>query len=262
MTEKTFLVIIDTTENRLRQTVGRGILNVHVVTAIDAFEAKRTLLKNFVPNVQEQIKDFLYAYELETMATELKKLQANELMPLFSFLPLAGGRPARQSFAPVQTANLGNNTLDANQPRPQQPQPVQRPQTQQQSSPVPGDVRGRGFNNAERDAQNTPPLTKEQRDLVTSLGAAPQTYGGNEGNVPRVNAAIGGNINLNQNREPATAPGTLTREQMELLRGVGVPTEMTTSAEDIPVDESLTKVEGAPLSEEEILKLKSEIGEA
>ena len=260
MAEKTFLVIIDTTENRLRQTVGRGILNVHVVTAVDAFEAKRTLLKNFNHNVQEQIKDFLYAYELETMASELRKLEANQLMPLFSFLPLAGGRPQRQSFAPVPVTNLGNNTLDANQPR--QEQPVQKPLTQQQSSPVPGDVRGRGFNNAEKDAPNTPPLTKAQQDIVTSLGATPQTHGGNEGNVPRVNAAIGRNINLNQNRAPASAPGTLTKEQMELLRGVGVPTEMPTATDDIPVDDSLTKVEGAPLSEEEILKLKSEIGEA
>lgn len=264
MSEKTFLVIIDTTEARFRQTVGRGILNVHVVTATDAFEAKRTLLKNFNNLVQEQIKEYLYAYELETMSSDLKKLEANQLMPLFSFLPLAGGRPERQPYAPVPVSGLGNTTLESNQPHQQQaePQPPQ-PQRVVNTTPVPNDVRGRGFQNNDNVQRTTPNPNREQQAILNALGVTPQTFGGNEGNVPRVNAAIGGNVNLQSNKAPQVAPSSITEEQAMLLAGIGIPSDMTVSTPEASlVDESLTKVDDGVLSEEAIQKLRQEVGEA
>lgn len=276
MPVKPFLVVIDTTDARVPQSgIAVGILNVHVVSATDAFEAKQTLLKVFNQRVQNVIKDYLYAYDLEEMGTNLNKLHDNKLLPVFSFVPLQGGRPPRQLYSPAVTVKLDSQTLPSNQPQPAQmvQQQVPQPRPVAQSRPqglAPTDIRGRGFQNIDAsppEVKNT--VTADQAQILSALGVTPQRFGGDEGSQPRINASVGGNNNLRNTIAPSRASESLSADQVGLLRGI-VQTDnkesiiqeaVDESASTAMIDPSLTQVDGGVLSEAEIAQLKSEIKE-
>lgn len=280
MPVKPFLVVIDTTDARVPQSgIGVGILNVHVVSATDAFEAKQTLLKVFNQRVQNVIRDYLYAYDLEEMGSNLSKLHENKLAPVFSFLPLQGGRPPRQPFAPQVTVKLEATTLPSNQPQPQQQVPVQRPQQvvqqpvaqQPRANPLhPTDIRGRGFQRIDpQQPEVSNSMTVDQAQLLSALGVTPQRFGGDEGSQPRINASVGGNNNLRNTIAPTRASENLSAEQMSLLSGIVqadnkdsiIQETVTDDAASAIIDPSLAQVDGGVLSEAEIAQLKSEIKE-
>lgn len=272
---KPFLVIIDTTEARIPQGgIGVGILNAHIILADNDFQAKQKLLQIFRPNVQNIVKNYLYAYDINEIQENLVKYNQE----IFAFMPLAGGRPPRQSFspAPKQIEN-GNKTLSANLPEvkatTQQQTPVSKsaPQRTVNNTKIPNDIRGRGFNNNIQDAPSTTDVMDvEQSTILASLGVTPQKYGGNEGSQPRINASIGSNQNLSQISKPRSVSDNLSEDQAALLQAVGVNhIDQTVIKEDTEdevskafVDPSLTEVDNVVLTETEIEKLKNEIKES
>jgi hypothetical protein len=269
---KPFLIVIDTTEATMRQSVGLGILNVHVILAEDPLSAKQTFLRTFTPFVRNQISNSIYVYDLEHMSDSLKAVPADRL-PLFSFMPMSGGRPPKQSDV-AMASNLGNTTVapNVNNTSPQQQQvpsqhaPVENTVTRLPASHNP---RQREFQNADANARPTTSntLSAENADLVRRLGVTPTPNGTNEGTNLRVNASTGRNVSLNNIPAESLVSNNISQEQATLLRQFAQPNrgdiiEEQPAAEESHaalIDESLAQIDNKVLSEAELQKLNDEV---
>lgn len=271
MTAKLFLVIIDTTEATMRQTVGMGILNVHGVMAENAISAKQTLLQVFTPQVRAQIQNSLYVYDMEEMSKVLKTMPPGRLPPMFSFIPLTGGRPQRQSDTPqAVSTTLGNQTQNPSTipavvaQKPQAPQQQQRPINPATVS----NSRSREFQNFDAGRPTTTNnLTPEQAAMIRGVGAGQRSEGADEGSNPRINASTGTNQNLRNVPEDLVRNNNLTQEQANLLRALASSgpeiVEADVAAENPNVmvveDTSLAEIDNKVLSDEDIAKLNADI---
>jgi hypothetical protein len=228
-------------------------------------EAKQTLLRVFSQHVRNQIQDSIYSYDLKEMSEQLIKLEASKMLPLFSFLPLAGGRPQKQSD--VASVSLGGKTLEPNT----QQQPVQQQTVQpvRQNMPNVSMPRNSEFQNYDQGRPNTTNvLTQEQAALVQSIGAIPAFNGADEGTSARINASTGRNLNLRQNNaQPQTSNG-ISQEQAELLqkfsqnsKGPQIMQEDIAESREVGIveDASLTAIDNRVMSDADIAKLQEEI---
>lgn len=273
MSLKPFLVIIDTTEATMLQTVGKGILNVHVIMSTDPVSAKQTFLRVFSPMVRNQIFNSIYVYDVDEMKESLAVTPSDRL-PLFSFLPLAGGRPPKQVDG--QQLTLGNKTIEPNVNTQvnQQPQVQQAPVQQHATKPqinlnsITNSPRSKEFQTYENDLPNSSEaLSSEQAKLIRNMGVTRQDTN-EEGSNLRVNSSVGRNMNL---RQPQQDPQVqMNQEQMAILSKIGAATQPTgivheediESSEKVVVeDPSLTQVDGGVLSDIELQKLQDEIKE-
>jgi hypothetical protein len=253
MSKKNYLVQVDTTESTTRNGLPPGILNSFIVRALDPFHAKQIVLRIYNRRVAEQIQTSLYVYELEDIMKNLATIDEQNGVPLFSFMPLQGGRPPRQ--ADVTTSSLGNNTIAPNQPEP----PIQQQPPVVRGSQSP---RSQEFNNVDNGRPTTTNrLTPEQDDLVRRLGARPTPTGSDERVNTRVNAATG----LTRNQSVVDA------EQSEILARLGVNPNASEvvdpelereiqQAKGLSIeDTSLQEINEAPLDEASLKALENEL---
>ena len=248
MNKKNYLVQVDTTESTTRNGIPPGILNTFIVRANDPIDAKQTILRIYNRGIAEQIQSSLYVYEIEDIIKNLANIDEKNGIPLFSFMPLQGGRPPRQ--ADVAISSLGNDTIPANQP---QVQPPRLDNITSQQNP-----RSREFSDID---QGRPPttdkLTPEQEDLVRRLGARPLPSGSDERINPRIAAATG------------LPP--INREQQEILSKFGinpanndfVDPELEREIQQVKgmsiEDPNLLVINETPLDEEALKALENEL---
>jgi len=190
MSLKSYLIVVDTTEERFLRSIGRGILNVHISLAETAEIAREQFLKVFNPAIAEQIKNSIYIYDIAEISSHLEKIDITKQIQLFAFLPLAGGRPQKQvpQIAPNEIHELQQTALN---------------QQLRQTS------------------QNT--LSPEKMQLLREVGAMPLQDNAPEGTNLRVNASVGLNRNVQSDMIVKPNPTqNLNTEQMNLLSKVGV----------------------------------------
>lgn len=240
---KKFLIIIDTTEGINLRRVARGILNIHVIVAENELDARKKFLSVFNQAVANEITNNLYVYDLDTMSDELSKIDSTKTLPLFSFMPLQGGRPPRQQN-PLAVIENNTNTME----------PFQQANNTRNSSMLDA-IRNNLANQSKE-----PVLSKEQLDLISRTGAVPTTN-------PRIATATGVQ-NINESVViPKPETTQLNSEQLKLLMQAGV--NLTEIKNDVELQEErstapvLNEVASVgserALTEEEIKKLQEEI---
>jgi hypothetical protein len=261
MEKKNFLVVVDGTDARTRVSINRGILNTFVVRALDPIHAKKIILNMFAKGIADQLADALYVYEMDQIATNIKALDEQNKLPIFSYMPLDGRRPPKQND--VQITTLGNKTLTPNTSNAGSNTTI--PNTR---VPVTGMRGGRSqeFHQTEESRPNTTNrLTPEQAALVASLGVVPSRTDTDEGVNLRVNSATG----VNHNLTGTTGASPLNPDQAELLRQLNVEIPQQVSDPELQreieesgitslVDDSLTQIEEKPLGEDDLKRLASE----
>ena len=72
MSLKSYLIVVDTTEERFLRSIGKGILNVHISLAETAEIARGQFLKVFNPAIAEQIKKLQTYYYLGRFGVVMK----------------------------------------------------------------------------------------------------------------------------------------------------------------------------------------------
>lgn len=235
MSLKSYLIVIDTAEGINLRRVARGMLNVHVILAESESLAREQFLKVFNPQVAAEIQNNLYVYDIVDVVLNLEKVDIKTTLPLFSHLPLSGGRPPKQNnqFAPTgQPVN------------PQQPFINNIPKLPQ--APV---------------VASEAKFTKEQAALIASLGAVSADKLPDYNN-PKIGAATG----------YQTAPAepqvekSISDVQKDLLQKFNVLNHpegsvQSNSPSRVAMDDLDSITTEAPLSEDEINKYKQEIGE-
>lgn len=266
MEKKNYLVVVDTTDAPTRVTLPKGILNTYIIRATDPMAAKKILMGMFPRGLADQLRTALYVYELESLLQALANEDELGRLPLFSFNPLTGGRPARQTD--VQLMSIGSQTLAPNTSAPATaPEPVlvSKPQQQVQQQPVMPKTVTRGSRTQEfqQGPENLPAtsnrLTAEQADLVKRLGAVPTPAGSNEAVNPRINAATGVN----------SIPGNIAPDQAEILARLRVQLpqpevdpalqrEIAEVGGAALIDEDLTRIDGHVLGEDDLRKLENQ----
>ena len=245
---KMYLFVVDTTENQFAN-VGRGILNTQLILAKDKQEAKELFIKIYKPNILQQIQYFTYIYDLDDIKSHLTEIDATKFTPIFSHLPLQGGRPPKPealiSEAVVQ--NLVKNT------------PVQQvAPSRSVPHPMPQPVNNK--------------WTKEQIDLIKMHGAIPTPGGENAGFNPRINASTGmENRNINTNQlQTQDSVQKMTPDQIAYLKSAGVDLSALQLNIEVTPDDSnrgrameqqseLTVINEAPLTDAQIEALKNQI---
>jgi hypothetical protein len=269
MEKKNYLIVVDTTDAKTRVNLPRGLLNTYVVLALDPIHAKKVLLSMFPRSMADQLADALYVYDLEQVTTTLKAVDEQKQLPLFSFMPLSGGRPPKQSD--VQLTQSGNQTLTPNTTTSAQIPPQQPPRSQ---TPFRGQRGGRSLEFQQTEEGNNPPttnvLTKEQADLVNRFGITQAREGNDEGVNLRINSSTGVNQNLTPQKRTLDTPSDVTTEQAEILSRLNVrhPEPVTdnellreiaeSGGASSLVDDSLTTINETPLDDDTINRLKSE----
>jgi hypothetical protein len=247
--KKLFLFIVDTTENQFAN-IGRGILNTQIIYAKDKIEAKELFIKIYRPNILQQIQYCTYIYDLNEVETTLKNLDPSKFTPLFSHLPLQGGRPPKPEplIVDKNIEQIGQLDQPVTQPVRLNPQIPTRSVQQ----PRHGD------------------LTPEQMNLIKAVGAIPTPQGENAGFNPRVNASVGVHGHIPQNMVQSQSESQmLNQTQLDMLRGAGVnlaDLHMNIEMEQSEVapllaqqQAELASISEKPLSDEEIAALQSQI---
>ncbi len=239
MSLNSYLIVVDTTEERYLRTLTRGILNVHVTVAENIENAIENFLKVFRPHIIEQIKNSVYIYDLKEMITHLEGMDITVSPQLFSFLPLAGGRPLRQApiIPPNEIQQLQQNNIN---------------RLRQTEQPV---------------------LSQEKLELIRGVGAL--SVQDNDGSInPRINASVGLNRNISQNMVVKSEPTeNIKREHLDLLSSVGVNVHELNALYDngititdkidstqLPIAEDLANIGSEkPISEEELEQIQKQI---
>ena len=241
---KSYLIIIDTTEGINLRSVSRGLLNVHIILAESEALARENFLKVFNPVVANQIRNNLYVYDIVEIMLNLEKVDIKTSLPLYSFLPLAGGRP------PKQNDQFAENNTPVN---PQQPFIDNKPKSATQ--PHQNDDQKQVY-------------TKEQLELIARLGAVTSN---NTSEVnPRIAASTGLNSVNQQQVNPTQRKQVVNSTQHELLKRFGDAASLqntiqTNQHDEVPVltdaDRARMLSEAAPLSDAELDRLKAEVAE-
>jgi hypothetical protein len=259
MEPRFFFVVIDTTDSTTVRSLPRGIMNTYIIKALDENHARQIILRTMNPQVANQIQHSLYVYDLDMLMYNIDiAWQTKRALPLYSFMPMNGGRPARNISLPRRPIDMTPNEVTdvssmveaptAQEQQPQQPAkplnesaqaqaPVQQTPPAQprpvQRQPInPNDaraVRTAAFqqNDYTPQGQVDDTLTSEQAQIVSALGAHPTRHGADEGANPRVNAATGQNLNQTRAIGPEGPTNQLSAEQLELIQKVGAVTEDT-----------------------------------
>lgn len=246
-----FLFVVDTYDNKLAK-VGRGILNAQIVCAKTKEEAVDLFIKLYKPHILQQIQNCTYVYDISEIHKNLDLVDVTKNVPVFSHLPLLGGRPPKpeplnlngsqpvnSQFAPPVSSNT--------QAPPQQQRVVQQPRPSTK-----GD------------------LTKAQIELIKNFGALPTPQGENDGFNTRVNAAVGNRGPVTQDMvQQRDVVETMTQEQLKMLNSAGVKLSdlrmnVEVNADEVsPIakmqEEELATVTEKPLSDEEIAALQKQI---
>lgn len=271
MDKSNFLVIIDTSE--VRGKLPSAILNVFVIRATDALNAKSILFKLVGPVAEAQIRTAVYVYGIDEIGANLKIIdESSKDLPLFSFMPLAGGRPQRQDDALLKPRiDNGNKTLESNAIN----NPVTNTQIQQKVDPrnFVTNARSEEFQRREEGRPNTTNnLTRDQQELVNRLGVSSQT--GNEGQNLRVNNSTGRNVNISRQSVDQSVPDTLDLDKARLLQSVGVNVNLNEQViRDAELEHEIAQMRGAPnfedtsltaidnkiLTEADIAQMKNEL---
>lgn len=257
---KLFLFVIDTTENQFAN-IGRGILNTQLIYAKDKVTAKEIFVKIYRPHILQQIQYCTHIYDISEIETNLKVLDPTKTTPMFSHLPLQGGRPPKpEPLIPDKNVEQIGQIQVPQIQQPTQPQiptvsqqiPVQQRVVQQQRPLKPGE------------------LTQDQMNLIKAVGAIPVPQGENAGFNTRVNASVGvdGYVPKNMFQKPSENQ-SMSQEQLNLLRGAGVSlSDLHMNIEfeqsEIPPlmihqQAELGSVTETPLTNEQIAALQSQI---
>jgi hypothetical protein len=256
---KLFLIVVDTSTNQFAN-IGRGILNVQIIAAKDKTEAKQLFTKVYRPHILQQIQFCTYVYDLEEISTNLRAIDATKVIPLFSHLPLQGGRPPKpEPLIPDKTVDQ-IAAMPQTQPQAQaQPQiaGVPQPPVQQRSVQQPRPQQGK--------------FTQDQINLIKTFGALPTPQGENSHFNPRLNASVGvdGNVPQNMIQKPVDVD-RLTPDQLQMLQAAGVNLNelrmnIEVNRDEIPpvIEQQYAELgaltEEKPLSNEELAKLKEQI---
>lgn len=251
MDKKLFLIVIDTTEAKVLRNMGRGILNVHIILASDEVEARQSFFKLFRKDVSDQLQYNIYVYELDDVKQNLVKLDVDNILPVFSFIPLNGGRPAKQNVPVTNTPNQQQNMVS----------PQNHTTTKLQEA--------QNIINREK-SQNSTVISKEKMDLLKSVGAIPLPKDADDRYNPRLNTATGVSQNISQNAiQQNEIPAKIDSNKMDLLKSVGVNLNEYNMNIDVvdenekpiltPEEESRILNEAKVLSDEEIKQLEEQV---
>jgi hypothetical protein len=253
---KTFLIVIDTTDAFTRANLPVGILNVAMVAANSLAEAKAEYLKPFPPLIVRKLQEAVYAYDILEVAVILNKMSEGQQWPVWTFIPVNGGRPPKQSdAAPIQLTTTGSSIIN---PNPGAPMPSQAPQPLSAAnvSNNPRSFRSGEFQNEEKSLPSVAPIQDiEKLAMLRELGVGPIGAISTEGHSPRINASTGRNHSLQQPYNPELAPSSVNNAQADLLRAMGVNAPAgTTMNEDrgisdpAALDPSLAAIDASDLA--------------
>jgi hypothetical protein len=250
-------------------------------------------------NVAAQLVGSLYVYDLDMLAYNIELAEKNaNAIPMFSFMPLNGGRPARILNLPtrpiekeeksqkkdkvkeeeketkVQEANKVQ-VVDIKKEEKKPRKKVVKPEPVDPSDPR--QVRSSMFRQGDYVPQKDQDegITPDKEAILRSLGITTLQDGSDEGVNQRINNSVGRNLNQTVQRKQQNNSNELTAEQFELLRKIGAaPQEEVVIKENIAVDENGNEVriddpslaelppqDNGILTEEQLQRLKDEFAQ-
>lgn len=247
MEKKDFIVVLDTTElpRLMGNQLPRHVLNALIIKATDAASARQLYLGMLGQKLASIVNDSVYVYDISEISSKLTSVDAaGKDLPVWSFLPLNGSRPQKQA-----------STNQAVVPQQSAPQP---------RNAVPamgGSPRSQEFRQNEDTRPTTSkPLTKEQQALAASAGAFTSVGNSNEGVNPKINSAVGKNLNLTNPGVSPTTSEALTSDKASLLRKVGVQLNESNIIEDPDLDAEIAQVKGFKFDNEELSSIDPSTG--